>query len=473
MFSIAEVPDAEPITPRQGRSVVPLIITAFVLLASLKYVRGWLHGKYEWWVLIVVPLLVALLLGAAAYNQWRAARGSNYRAVKLPSVDLGEQLSFGDKAGVVVNLTNGMLGAGILAIPLAISRCGLLPGLGLLGLVCALSSWSLQLLIQTCLRTGKKSFSELAAAEGPAFTQLVDVASASLWFGVMVAYFILIGNTTARTIAYAAPPAMAWVTADHVKAGATALLLPLCLLRTMDALKYSSFMGMVCVLFIQITVFVEMGYLRRSFRTRARGACCRCRCERHRLPHRRYMADLPPPKMASLSLQSVLAVPTMAFTFSIHTLFPPAIARFSTRALEGSAWAMGVVTMLIILAFFASLGVCGTASESRARNPPGPAPCTQEADTSRRAAGYWQFGERVHPNLLTNYPDGPGVAASWIALALSLSFGFPLSAFVARSSVCSLLFPPGHRLDLPRHVRRPRTEPATFSFRLRPTCAAA
>ena len=97
--------------------------------------------------------------------------------------------------GTASNLLNGTLGPGMLVLPLAFSRVGLVAG-GLLLLVIWLFSYtSLLLLLKCCAAHRCSSFVVLARAHGPRMSAAVDVSVCLYFYGTCISYLILAGGT--------------------------------------------------------------------------------------------------------------------------------------------------------------------------------------------------------------------------------------------------------------------------------------
>ena len=80
-------------------------------------------------------------------------------------------------ASAICNLGNTILGAGILGLPLALARVGIIPGLLMLVCFAALASLGLHLLTEAADRAGRPaSFNAVAEAAIPGAGVLIDMA---------------------------------------------------------------------------------------------------------------------------------------------------------------------------------------------------------------------------------------------------------------------------------------------------------
>lgn len=95
----------------------------------------------------------------------------------------------------VINLTNTIVGGGVLGLPFAVGSCGFVLGSCLLIGAAALTIFSCHLLIHCASKINyPKSFYHVAEASVPQFTFLIDLALVLLCFGVGASYLIVIGG---------------------------------------------------------------------------------------------------------------------------------------------------------------------------------------------------------------------------------------------------------------------------------------
>jgi hypothetical protein len=95
----------------------------------------------------------------------------------------------------VVNLTNSIIGSGILGLPYAFAASGWYLGYALITLAALLTLFSLYLLSVCATKVEHpSSFYKVTNASIPRATFLVDASVASMCFGVAVSYLIVIGG---------------------------------------------------------------------------------------------------------------------------------------------------------------------------------------------------------------------------------------------------------------------------------------
>ncbi|MCJ1429224.1 hypothetical protein MMC29_007137, partial [Sticta canariensis] len=159
----------------------------------------------------------------------------------------------------VINLLNTILGSGILAMPLALSRMGIL--LGILILLWSGLTAGFGLYIQTrCARyleRGSSSFFALSQITYPNAAVIFDSAIAIKCFGVGISYLIIIGDLMPGVIQGFSEDAAGvgflinrrfWVT------GFMLIIMPLSFLRRLDSLKYTSVVALISIGYLVILV---------------------------------------------------------------------------------------------------------------------------------------------------------------------------------------------------------------------------
>jgi len=159
--------------------------------------------------------------------------------------------------GAVWNVTNTILGSGTLALPFAVYCSGYVLGLIILLFMLLVSSYSLQFLLHAGDRVGRvaKSYESLGMLTmGKIGFYMTQVAFLFGGFGLVMAYMIFIGQLfpPAFTGRAATSAEQTWATI-----GVTVLVvLPLCLLRNIDSLKHTSFVGVAAVWYVVVFVCV-------------------------------------------------------------------------------------------------------------------------------------------------------------------------------------------------------------------------
>lgn len=159
----------------------------------------------------------------------------------------------------VINLLNTIVGAGILAMPLALSRMGIIFGSIIIlwaGLTAGFGLY-LQSKCSRYLDRGAASFFALSQITYPNAAVIFDAAIAIKCFGVGVSYLIIIGdlmpgvvlgfNEDAGGVGFLVDRHF-WVT------GFMLIVIPLSFLRRLDSLKYTSVVALISIAYLVILV---------------------------------------------------------------------------------------------------------------------------------------------------------------------------------------------------------------------------
>ncbi|KAJ4367811.1 hypothetical protein N0V86_009647 [Didymella sp. IMI 355093] len=159
----------------------------------------------------------------------------------------------------VINLANTILGAGLLAMPSALSKMGIF--LGIFVIAWAGFTAGFGLYLQTrCARyvdRGHVSFAALSQLTYPNASILFDAAIAIKCFGVAVSYLIIIGDLMPGVVVGFVPGAadvnflvdrQFWITAFML------IVIPLSFLRRLDSLKYTSIIALFSIAYLVILV---------------------------------------------------------------------------------------------------------------------------------------------------------------------------------------------------------------------------
>ncbi|KAF2139035.1 uncharacterized protein K452DRAFT_255084 [Aplosporella prunicola CBS 121167] len=159
----------------------------------------------------------------------------------------------------VINLVNTILGAGLLAMPHALSQLGVLLGVCIIiwsGLTAGFGLY-LQTRCAKYLDRGSASFASLSKITYPNAAVVFDGAIAIKCFGVGVSYLIIIGDLmpgVVRGFSEAGSQVgflvdrQFWITAFML------IVIPLAYLRRLDSLKYTSMVALVSITYLVVLV---------------------------------------------------------------------------------------------------------------------------------------------------------------------------------------------------------------------------
>ncbi|CAI4064564.1 hypothetical protein SKDZ_09G0820 [Saccharomyces kudriavzevii ZP591] len=147
------------------------------------------------------------------------------------------------------NLVKTIVGAGTLAIPYSFKSDGVLVGI-LLTLLAAVTSGLGLFVLSKCSKTlinpRNSSFFTLCMLTYPTLAPIFDLAMIVQCFGVGLSYLVLIGDLF---------PGLFGGERNYWVIASTAIIIPLCLVKKLDQLKYSSILGLFALAYISILVF--------------------------------------------------------------------------------------------------------------------------------------------------------------------------------------------------------------------------
>ncbi|KAF2259400.1 hypothetical protein CC78DRAFT_537111 [Lojkania enalia] len=161
-------------------------------------------------------------------------------------------------ASSVINLVNTILGAGLLAMPSALSKMGIFLGIFVIAWAGMTSGFGLYLQTRCAryLDRGHVSFAALSQLTYPNLSIIFDAAIAIKCFGVGVSYLIIIGDLMPGVVKGFAPGVgisflidrQFWITAFML------IVIPLSFLRRLDSLKYTSIIALCSIAYLVILV---------------------------------------------------------------------------------------------------------------------------------------------------------------------------------------------------------------------------
>ncbi|KLO19479.1 amino acid transporter [Schizopora paradoxa] len=210
-----------------------------------------------------MPLLVGLMDSAAA------RRGSDYEDESDIPLDL-EDLAAKRTAGgglldSVANMANSILGAGIIGLPYAVSQAGFVTGILLLVTLCAVTDWTIRLIVINAKLAGRNSYIEIMNhCFGSSGRAAVSFFQFTFAFGGMCAFGIIIGDTIPHVIRSAFPqlqmiPVLRVLTNRQFIICLCTLCIsyPLSLYRDIHKLSRASGLALVGMLIIVCSVLIE------------------------------------------------------------------------------------------------------------------------------------------------------------------------------------------------------------------------
>lgn len=162
--------------------------------------------------------------------------------------------STGTVKSSVVNLVKTIVGAGLLAIPYAFKSDGVLVGILLILLAAITSGFGLFILgkcSKTLLDPRDSSFFSLCMLTFPSLSPLFDLAMITQCFGVGLSYLVLLGDIFPSLVG---GERELWIALSAM------VVIPLCLLKKLDSLKYSSIIGLFALAYLSILILSTFVY---------------------------------------------------------------------------------------------------------------------------------------------------------------------------------------------------------------------
>ena len=370
----------------------------------------------------------------AKRQQWLESQGN------AGALSRAEQASEGDGTFLssVFTCANSAIGAGVLAFPYAFAQTGLVLGVVLSLVLATIMLVALHIIIVGTNSSNAASYQALVRhSMGPRAEKVVAVLMVVYLFGAITGYFIVIGDMIPPLFALIPncpaflldkPAELQHSILDRpgrtIVMGvlSTAVCFPLCLLKKISALSYSSGAAIVAIAYMVILVVVKSVT---QMVTDADAVAHAANASAAALVAR------PPTVLVRPSPSIFLAVPLVAFALQAHVQVPNIYASLSTTKRNDlccrgkvlkQVWVMDwilIASYAICLGFYIPAGIFG----------------------------YLQFGEGATPaDILSKggYPEGDvTVIIARICVALTAIACVPLNHFPARVAIWGLY----------RHVR--------------------
>ena len=294
--------------------------------------------------------------------------------------------------GASFNFINSIVGAGIIGLPFALKQCGFMTGVLMLSFVAFLVNRSVLMLIECGLKVGKLDLEDLSDhLLGPVGFYAALASMFIFSYGSQIAYLVIIGDTIPLVV-------QAVSTTDNLFCNRTYVLLllsilivlPLCLLKDMEALSKTSLLS-IALDFLLVVVVISAA----PSAARDQGIFLN-RGDNH---------------LYFINEQVFAGVGTMSFAFVCqHNSF---IVFRSLRERTFSNWTKvvhGSVVFSYILCMAFSL------------------------------VGYLSFVDETKGDLLNNFPiTNQAVNAARILLAITMLFTYPMECFVSRHCVLAII----------------------------------
>ncbi|CAN9440976.1 unnamed protein product [Alternaria alternata] len=292
----------------------------------------------------------------------------------------------------VINLANTILGAGLLAMPSALSKMGIFLGIFVIAWAGATAGFGLYLQTR-CARyidRGHVSFATLSQMTYPNLSIIFDAAIAIKCFGVAVSYLIIIGDLMPGVVRGFAPGAsditflvdrQFWITAFML------IVIPLSFLRRLDSLKYTSVIALFSIAYLVILVVAH--FLKGD-----------------------TLADRGTVRVFEWAgpVSALAAFPVIVFAYTCHQNMFSILNEIADNS--------HFQTTTVI---FASIGgACGLYILTG-------------------ITGYLSYGDNIHGNIVSMYPTAAASTIGRLAIVILVMFSYPLQIHPCRASIDACL----------------------------------
>jgi amino acid permease len=295
----------------------------------------------------------------------------------------------------VINLLNTIVGAGVLAMPHAMSNMGMLLAIVVIlwaGLTAGFGLY-LQTRCAAYLERGSSSFFALSQITYPNAAIIFDAAIAIKCFGVGVSYLIIIGDLMPGVVlgfasASHLPPYLLdrhfWVTAFML------VVIPLSYLRKLDSLKYTSVVALISIGYLVILVVYHFSVA-------------------DTLPDGQYKTPLRIYTWAGI-VPALSSFPVIVFAYTCHQNMFSILNEIS----DNSHFRTSMVVV-------ASIGTAAAIYILVA------------------ITGYLSFGNEVGGNIVAQYAPSVSATIGRAAIVVLVMFSYPLQVHPCRASVDAVL----------------------------------
>eukprot|EP01084_Bolivina_argentea_P200164 342318_1 len=155
-----------------------------------------------------------------------------------------------------------MIGGGVLSLPYAISRSGLLLGFILLTLSAITSVFSFDILVSSSRRTGAMTYQQIAFfAFGPNIQSIITFLLLCLTLTCGIAYCVLVGDLIKPIVCYLFSISPTECSSEWLRRLIIAVgifcVVPFCYMRQIKALKYTSIISITSVIILSAIIAIK------------------------------------------------------------------------------------------------------------------------------------------------------------------------------------------------------------------------
>ncbi|XP_052496400.1 sodium-coupled neutral amino acid symporter 1 [Budorcas taxicolor] len=305
----------------------------------------------------------------------------------------------------VFNLSNAIMGSGILGLAFALANTGILLFLVLLTSVTLLSIYSINLLLICSKETGCMVYEKLGEQVFGTTGKLVIFGATSLQnTGAILSYLFIVKNELPSAIKFLMGKEeefSAWYVDGRLMVVVVTfgIILPLCLLKNLGYLGYTSGFSLSCMVFFLIVVIYKKFQI----------ACFVP--ELNSTSPNSTNVDMCTPKYVTFNSKTVYALPTIAFAFVCH----PSVLPIYSELKDRSQKKMQMVSNISFFAMFVMYFLTAI-------------------------FGYLTFYENVQSDLLHKYQSKDDILILTVRLAVIVAviLTVPVLFFTVRSSLFEL-----------------------------------
>lgn len=317
----------------------------------------------------------------------------------------------------VFNLSNAIMGSGILGLAFALANTGILLFLVLLSSVTLLSIYSINLLLICSKETGCMVYEKLGEQVFGTTGKFVIFGATSLQnTGAMLSYLFIVKNELPSAIKFLMGKEetfSAWYVDGRVLVVIVtfSIILPLCLLKNLGYLGYTSGFSLSCMVFFLIVVI----YKKFQIPCIVPGL--------NATSANSTNADMCTPKYVTFNSKTVYALPTIAFAFVCHPSVLPIYSELKDRSQKRMQMVSNISFFAMFLMYFLTA-----------------------------IFGYLTFYENVQSDLLHKYQskDDVLILTVRVAVIVAVILTVPVLFFTVRSSLFELA--KKTKFNLCRHI---------------------
>ncbi|KAK8801932.1 hypothetical protein WA158_006327 [Blastocystis sp. Blastoise] len=337
--------------------------------------------------------------------------------------------------GSTFNMCSAIMGAGILTLPSAFSQLGVGLGIGMIVFFAIFSGFSCMMLYKIYSHYGETSYSGLSKKLiGDKFEWVVDLIQLLYSTGACCGYTIIIGNELAIFMSYmfeeTINPDIHWIIERPFILSLITLvcILPPALLKHMDSLKFTSFVGVACVLYLTVVMIINSSWSSPCELADIADYTCKAgKCmiessahlvEYNGLENCTMLCEGCAPDPVKTEIQNLifstdifLAMPLFCFGCCCQVQFLPIVDELNKPTTKRVS-AVVIMTYIMIIVIY-SINAMG---------------------------GYFSFCGYVTSNILDSFPaENILILISRITLSVTLCFCFPLYSYSIRSVALKLM----------------------------------